>query len=241
MKIRLIFMVIVAITLVIIVVSAPTNKANIQITLQSNPFPLVIGQTTLFVSVTDQQGAPVNANVAVSTHMMHEGMLPLNPRIAGYEDDMYRVPLVWPMVGQWVVEVTAQLPDEETTVQEQFEVYIYPITMDAPEGQTEFYRVSESETLITDPTRERAIIIPQGTQAMMHGMQADDVIPTEIVLNVNGQNTLVIQNNDIVDHVVGPFTIRAGEIIRQTFTRPAEYQGQCSANLQAEVSIIVEG
>jgi hypothetical protein len=241
MKIRLAFVVIAAVTVAVLLLRQPTPTTTYQITLQSNPYPLVIGQTTLFVSVTDESGTTVDADIAVSTQMMHDGMLPLYPRVVAYEDGMHQVPVIWPMVGQWVVDVAAQLPDGEQIAQEQFEIYIYPITMRAPDTEVAFRRVSESATLVSDPSRELAIIIPQGTKALMNAMQGEDVIPSEILLDVDGRNTLILQNNDIVDHVVGPFTIRAGEVIRQTFTRPAEYVGRCSANLNAEVSIIVEG
>jgi len=83
-------------------------------------------------------------------------------------------------------------------------------------------------------------VIPMGTQALMRSGQGDDVIPEEIRLDLSGRHVLVIRNDDIADHVVGPFFVRSGEIIRQRFTSPAEFQGVCTIRHGAEVSIIVE-
>jgi hypothetical protein len=106
---------------------------------------------------------------------------------------------------------------------------------------TTFRSASEINALVSDPARELAIVIPQGTQALIRLGQAEDLIPTEIRLNVSGQNTLVIQNNDIVDHTIGPFLVRSGEVVRQKFTSPSVYQGVCSLNVAEAISIIVEG
>lgn len=242
MKYRLVGVLTVVVTIAAVLLLRPTtpDAPNVRIALRSDPYPLVIGQTTLRVAVTDQNGEPLEAEVALTSEMLHDGMLPFNPRMTTSENGEYQFPMIWPMVGQWTVAVTAQLSDDSAAIVEQFDVYVYPVTMNSEGNETEFRAASVSAALISDPAREMAIIIPQGTKAMMNTMQGDDVIPSEILLNVSGQNTLILQNNDIVDHVVGPFNIRAGEVIRQTFTRPAEYVGQCSANLGSEVSIIVE-
>jgi hypothetical protein len=101
--------------------------------------------------------------------------------------------------------------------------------------------VREVNTAVaTNPEQELWIVIPQGTQQMMRTGQGADVIPPEIHLSLAGQNTLVIRNDDIADHTVGPFFVRAGETVRQQFTRAAEYLGKCTISHGAEVSIVVE-
>ncbi len=241
MKIRL-FMVLMAVGAVAMwAVTQKPVTPKLQITMGSNPFPMVIGPSTLYFTVTDEAGMPVDAELSIAGRMLHEGMLPLSIQTIRYEEGVYQLPVIWPMMGQWVVEVSAQLPDGQGTVEDQFEVYIYATAVDVRGDFASYRSVSQSRALISDPSRELGIIIPQGTNMLIMEGQAEDVIPPEIYLNVNGQNTLVIQNNDIVDHTIGPYLVRAGEVVRQSFTRPAVYQGKCSVNLAAEFSIIVEG
>jgi hypothetical protein len=68
----------------------------------------------------------------------------------------------------------------------------------------------------------------------------DDVIPADIRLNLSGQHVLVIRNDDIADHTVGPFFVRAGETIRQNFTQAAVFQGTCTIRHNADINIVVE-
>jgi hypothetical protein len=149
---------------------------------------------------------------------------------------------MWSMPGEWVVDVTAAVPESgDSSVHEQFNVFIYPVPQYDAGGQTSYRSVREVNTAVaTNPEQELWIVIPQGTQQMMRTGQGADVIPPEIHLSLAGQNTLVIRNDDIADHTVGPFFVRAGETVRQQFTRAAEYLGKCTISHGAEVSIVVE-
>lgn len=232
---------VVLVVLGLLMVRQTPQKPNVAINLYSDPFPMVIGPATLSFTVTGEDGMPIDAEVGMTAQMLHQGMLPLTIQTIRYENGVYQVPVIWPMMGQWVIGISAELPDGQGTVEDQFEIYIYATAVDVSSSFASYPSVAQSRALITDPAREYAIIIPQGTNMLLMEGQADDVIPPQIYLNVNGQNTLVIQNNDIVDHTIGPYMVRAGEVVRQSFTRPAVYQGKCSINLVAEFSIIVEG
>jgi len=222
-----------------IVSQKPTSNA-VQISLSSEPFPLSVGSSTLLVSLKRADGAPIdNAAVEVSGQMQHQGMLPLTGRTSSSANGEYRVPIIWPMMGQWMVDVTARLPDGGQAA-DQYEVVVYAVPPHYNGSRTTYRSVSESTSLVTDPSRELLIVIPEGTQAMITAGLIDDVIPAAIHLSVNGQNTLVIQNNDLVDHRIGPFFIRPGEVIRQRFTSTAVYRGVCTIRQSAVVNIIVE-
>ncbi len=212
-----------------------------QITMYSDPFPLVLGQdNTLSFAVTSSSNTPVDAELTVEAEMMMEGMLPINPRTVKSNAGLYQVPISWPMAGQWMINVSARLPNNLGTVTDTFNVYVYSTVVDNPGGPAEYRSVSQDQNVNSDPTHQLYVVIPQGTRMLMLLGQAPDVIPTEVHMNVNGLNTLVIQNNDIVDHTIGPYMVRAGETLRQTFTRAATYQGKCSANVRATIKIIVD-
>lgn len=219
----------------------PTGQSPFQIQLSSAPYPLAVGQATLLIALLDASGQPVEgAMVAAASQMKHPGMLPIQHRVVAAEDGEYQAAVVWPMTGQWVVDVTAQMPGTEETVSDQFDVFVYPVPVESENSRTTFRSLSENLAAVSDPARELRLVLPQGTLAMVRSGQGADLIPTEIRLDVSGQNTLVIQNDDIADHTIGPFFVRAGETVRQEFTRPAVYEGACSILPVSGVSIIVE-
>lgn len=243
MKKRLIIILVAAIGLLLAgrFMTLQPEQGRLHIELRSDPYPLVIGWTRLFFAVLDENGSPVDAPaMETSVEMVHEGMLPLYAPVTRRDAGRFEVPVVWSMSGQWMVTAVATLPDGRGTLNESFEVYVYPAAVTVANNPPQFRSNRENQALINDPQHERVIIIPQGTRAMLLVGIDHDIIPIEIRLTVSGQNTLIIQNNDLFDHVVGPFTIRAGEMIRQEFTAPNVFVGVCSVNTAATVSIIVE-
>ena len=220
-----------------------TPASTVQIHLTSDPFPSAVGSETFYVSLTGSDGVPVaNAAIEVSANMMMPVMLPLAGRALSQSGskNQYPVSIIWPMAGQWEVDVKATLPDQ-TVVQDQFDLYVYGVPPMRVEGETSYRSASEIKAEVSaNAAHEYWIEIPQGTQTLLRSGQGEDLIPAKIHLNLNGQNILVIRNDDIADHTVGPFFIKAGETIRQEFTRAAVFQGKCTIRHGAEVSIIVD-
>ncbi len=222
------------------IVSQNAKPTTVNIKLKTDPFPLTLGETTVFFEVTDSDGAPVDAEVSLQADMMMEGMLPINIQKLTYKNGAYQVPISWPMAGQWMINASAKVAGIQEPVKESFAVYVYSTVVDNPGGPAEYRTVRQDQNVNTDPEHQYYIVIPQGTRILMQLGQAPDVMPTELHMKINGMNTLVIQNNDIVDHTIGPYMVRAGETMRQTFTQPAIYQGKCSVNVRATVKIIVD-
>nr|PZN58525.1 MAG: hypothetical protein DIU68_01890 [Chloroflexota bacterium] len=220
--------------------ASPSGVMGMAITMASEPYPLTVGNTTLLVSLLDAAGQPVSgAEVSAVARMRREGTLPLAATATSETNGVYRLPLTWPMTGRWDVDITAALPGGETAG-ERFTLYVYPVPPVNLNARTTFVSASELAARPHDPLQEYRIIIPQGTHAEMISGHGEDLIPEEVHLSLSGQHVLVIQNDDIAHHTVGPFFIRAGETIRQEFRRPALYQGGCSIRHGAEVSIIVD-
>jgi hypothetical protein len=225
------------------VAEATAPSGEIALKLSSDPFPMTVGPNALRVSLTDEHGAAIEgADVSVTWQMMHhEGAIPNKGVLTQTASGDYSGRVVWPMAAPWRVEINAALPDG-TTLADQYEIYVYAIPPQTISGEPYYHGLTATnEAVAADPERELWIVIPQGTQEMIkHGLAAD-VVPEEIRLEASGRNTLIIRNNDISDHTIGPYFIRAGETVRQRFTQPATFVGTCSIRQQAEVSIIVEG
>ena len=241
-RLALVTIVLIAIAVGVWAVSRQPTPLNVQIRLHSDPYPLSVGPSTLLVSLSDAEGAPVDgARIQVASQMMHAGSLSLTHTSTGALDGEYHVPIIWPMMGQWTVDVTAELPDERGTVREQFMLFIYAVPPFNTGDQTTYRSVSEINALVSaDPERELWIVIPQGTQELIKTGQGDELIPAEIRLQANGRNILVIRNDDIADHTIGPFFVRSGETVRQQFTEAAIFEGTCSVRHSDDISIIVE-
>jgi hypothetical protein len=217
----------------------PEQVVPAQMTLSSDPYPLTLGMTMLLVSLTDAAGAPLeDAVVEITTTMKHDAMLPLTRRASPSQNGVYRIPMEWPMMGQWVVDVRAALADGGM-LRDQFEVFIYATPPTGNIRSSTYQSLSQTNAVSSDP-RELRFVIPQGTQALILSGHGEDVVPKEIRLNLSGQNVLVIHNDDIVDHTIGPFFIKSGETIRQQFTGVATYVGACSVRFSDQVSIIIE-
>jgi hypothetical protein len=246
MKIRLALAAIVGVTILgaLWIIRQQPVTPPVKIGLRSAPYPMTIGPTTLYVSLSDTDGRPVDgAAVEVTSRMTHAGMLPIVSRPTMVSDGDYQVPVTWPMMGQWTIDVTAALPDGQGSTRDQFVVFIYAIPPAAAARTTQSAYLSQSElnaVMNANPAQELWIVIPQGAQELFMEGQEDDLIPSEIRLQVDGRNTLVIRNNDLVDHNVGPFFVRSGETVRQAFRQPEVFQGTCSIRYTDEISIIVE-
>jgi hypothetical protein len=223
--------------------AAETVVGAYKLQLGSDPFPMTVGPNTLRVSLTDESGAAIEgADINVTREVMgHVGATLAGATLVQGDDGVYVGRFVWPTASQWRIQVAARLPDG-ATLAETYEIYIYAIPPQKVSGEPYYHGLTATnEAVAADPDRELWIVIPQGTQDMIkHGMAAD-VVPEEIRLAASGRNTLIIRNNDISDHTIGPYFVRAGETVRQRFTQPATFVGTCSIRQQAEVSIIVEG
>lgn len=223
------------------VLATPAADGRVLVRMESSPYPLTVGDSTLLIFLTDTDRLAVKAtSVSVSGRISHGGMIPIQGSATEAADGIYRIRVSWPMTGQWVINVQAELTDGRV-IDDAFEAYIYSIPPHDFEDTTEvkFRSIRENLAAVNaNIEREQWIIIPQGTLAMLR--QGHSVMPEEIRLNLRGQNTLVIRNDDFFDHTIGPFFIRSGETIRQTFTQAMVFQGVCSVSSSGSISIVVD-
>jgi len=86
---------------------------DVDMSLAVMPDPPEVGATMLVVTLTDAEGNPIDeASLDIKGDMNHAGMEPVLADVAGGEGGTYEVPFEWTMGGDWVVTVTATLPDE---------------------------------------------------------------------------------------------------------------------------------
>lgn len=221
--------------------TAPGGDSVARIEMTSNPFPMTVGNAALVVSIFDADGEPApGATISATARMRHEGMIPVASHGMTDEGGVYRLPITWPMTGRWDVKVTATLPGSAEPLTESFDLFVYAVPPQNSNPRSTYVSASELAAYPLDPQREMRIVIPQGTRHEVTVGHNGGLIPAEIRLSLSGQHILIIRNDDLVDHVVGPFFVRAGEVVRQEFRREAYYEGGCSIRARSEVAIIVD-
>ena len=80
-------------------------------------------------------------------------------------------------------------------------------------------------------------VVPPGTGARVERGEKVELMPALVELEVGDR--LVIRNEDDRTMVVGPYTVRAREVLDQEFRRPQVLEGDCTLSGRGEVRIVV--
>ena len=88
------------------------QASELSVSLSMDPQPAAVGATTLTVEINEPNGSPVEgAEVEVRGDMTHAGMVPVLGEATETAPGLYEVPFEWSMGGDWILTVTAELPD----------------------------------------------------------------------------------------------------------------------------------
>ncbi len=95
-----------------------TDDNSLQIDLRVEPEAPIVGEATMIVTVRDANDQPINdATVTVRGDMNHAGMVPVIEVVESGTDGEYFLPFEWTMAGDWIVEVSVELPDDTVETQ----------------------------------------------------------------------------------------------------------------------------
>lgn len=93
--------------------------------------------------------------------------------------------------------------------------------------------------LLTGTAGETVTVdVPPGTQQRIDAGASVELLPA--VLRVEVGDTLVVINRDDVAHQVGPYTVAAGQTLRQRFASPGRIEGLCTLHPSGAIAIVVE-
>ncbi|RMG86729.1 MAG: hypothetical protein D6712_06945 [Chloroflexi bacterium] len=123
--------------------ASPADVQNIDIAISFVPAELAVGEAELTVTLTDSEGNFItDAQVEVRGDMTHAGMVPVIVT-AESGDDSYHAAFEWTMGGDWIVTVTATLPDG-SVVEKTFNYSVSgDMNMDMSEDTGESHNMSE--------------------------------------------------------------------------------------------------
>jgi hypothetical protein len=82
-------------------------------------------------------------------------------------------------------------------------------------------------------------MIPPGSGAAADRGEHLDIFPDRLDAQVG--ESLRIINNDDRTHVLGPYTVGAGQVLTQEFTSPGTFVGVCSTNPGVEFVLSISG
>lgn len=87
-------------------------------------------------------------------------------------------------------------------------------------------------------TADYSFTIPAGAGEAIDRGEPLEVLPQEMHVNVGEVIELV--NEDDRGHLVGPFFVGEGETVRQRFTAPGTFIGNCTVHPSGELVLIVD-
>jgi plastocyanin len=100
---------------------------------------------------------------------------------------------------------------------------------------------SEPETLFADDSgaadADHLYTIPAGAGAAIDEGEPLEILPAELQVKVG--EVIVIINEDDRGHLIGPFFVGAGETLRQKFSSPGTFIGQCSVHPSGQITLEV--
>ena len=99
--------------------SRPADEApEVVMELTLDPDPPLFGRTSkLTIVLRDGDGAPIDhAFLSIKGDMTHAGMVPVIVETDSSQDGVYTTRFDWSMSGDWIVTITAELPDGRTVV-----------------------------------------------------------------------------------------------------------------------------
>lgn len=80
-------------------------------------------------------------------------------------------------------------------------------------------------------------VIPAGTADRLAAGEVVEIVPSELRVTVG--DTIRIVNDDVVDHIVGVFYVRAGSTLTQQFQSTGVLAGECSVHPSGQFTLTV--
>ena len=80
-------------------------------------------------------------------------------------------------------------------------------------------------------------VVPAGTAERASRGVTVQILPTELEVRVGDR--IIIKNDDDTDYSVGPYVVRQGQTLEQTFRRPGAITGECGLTPTNEIRIFI--
>lgn len=81
------------------------------------------------------------------------------------------------------------------------------------------------------------VVVPPGTMERVEAGEQVELLPRRLEVSVGDR--LLIVNEDLATHLVGPYIVGPGQRLEQRFGRPGTISGLCTLHPSGQVSIVV--
>ncbi len=88
-----------------------------------------------------------------------------------------------------------------------------------------------------DGKADFSYVIPEGAGEALDRGEPLEILPERLEAEV-GQ-VIEIENDDDRGHLIGPFFVGAGETLRQRFSSPGEFTGECTVHPSGQITLAV--
>lgn len=82
---------------------------------------------------------------------------------------------------------------------------------------------------------ERVVVIPSGTAERLAAGEDVALLPDDLHFRL--RDRLVVVNEDVASHQVGPFTVASGQRLERRFSEAATVEGFCSLHASGRITI----
>lgn len=82
-----------------------------------------------------------------------------------------------------------------------------------------------------------AYVIPAGAGEAFDAGEPLDILPARLEASVG--DVIEIRNDDDRGHLIGPFFVGANETLRQEFSSPGEFIGDCTVHPSGQIVVVV--
>lgn len=86
--------------------------------------------------------------------------------------------------------------------------------------------------------RTVTIVVPKGTGVRLAMGEKVEIMPTRLEFRVG--DTIEIRNEDLADHSVGPYQVKAGQRFKLRYGAPGVYEGYCPLSEGERYEIVVK-
>ncbi|MEZ5244525.1 MAG: hypothetical protein R2707_05450 [Acidimicrobiales bacterium] len=102
-------------------------------------------------------------------------------------------------------------------------------------GDDPGFRTGEAGLLEADP--DLMFVVPAGAGEAFDAGDPLEILPARLEVSVG--DVIEIRNDDDRGHLIGPFFVGEGEVLRQEFTTKGEFIGGCTVHPSGQIVVVV--
>lgn len=96
-------------------------------------------------------------------------------------------------------------------------------------------RTIDAGLAAADP--DLVFVVPAGAGEAFDRGEPLEILPARLEVSVG--DVIEIRNDDVRGHLIGPFFVGGGEVLRQEFATTGEFTGECTVHPSGQIVVVV--